>query len=185
MVLASAKVELARVQKERDEARSGRDAATWGAATAAREMDEARAEKDVVHAKAREARDAARKGWDNLVTLVEEERAAILEERRAWSIKLWRQQWQRGRGGRAGSGQRRMGGRPQLPLLLLWGVMPSWGRQVQGPAQGRDCRGQGERGGKGMRHGGHDLKREQDTLAAKGSLLRTYTAEIASKLMRE
>ncbi len=42
------------------------DAATWGAATAARERDEARAEKDGVHAKAREARDAARKGWDDM-----------------------------------------------------------------------------------------------------------------------
>ncbi len=45
-----AKVVLARVRRERDEARSGRDAAAWGAATATRERDKARAERDAVHA---------------------------------------------------------------------------------------------------------------------------------------
>jgi hypothetical protein len=34
-----------------------------------------------VHAKSREAKDAARKGWDDLVALVEEERMEISEER--------------------------------------------------------------------------------------------------------
>jgi hypothetical protein len=42
-----------------------------------------RVEKDAVHAKVREARNVTRKGWDDLVILVEEERTAILEERGA------------------------------------------------------------------------------------------------------
>ncbi len=41
--------------------------------------------------------------------LVEEECAAISDERGAWSIKLSRQQWWRGKGGRVGSGQWRKG----------------------------------------------------------------------------
>ncbi len=49
MVLAPVKVELARVRRERDKAKPGRNPAVWGAATAARERDKARAEKDVVH----------------------------------------------------------------------------------------------------------------------------------------
>jgi hypothetical protein len=36
-----------------------------------------------------------------------------------------------------------------------------------------------------MRHGGRDLKIEQDGLAAKGSLLRNDAVEIAKELMRE
>jgi hypothetical protein len=39
-------------------------------------------------------------------------------------------------------------------------------------------------GGKGMRRGGRDLEREQDGLAAKGSLLRNDAAEIAKELAR-
>ena len=46
-------------------------------------------------------------------------------------------------------------------------------------------RGQGEGGGKGMHRGGHDLVRKLDGLAAKGSLLRNNTTEIAGKLARE
>ncbi len=57
-----AKVELAQVQKERDEAHSSKDKTAWGTATAARERDEARAEKDAVQAEARQARDTTRKG---------------------------------------------------------------------------------------------------------------------------
>ncbi len=55
-VLVSAKAELAQVRRERDKARSGRDAAAQGAATTVRERDKARVERDVAHAKAREAR---------------------------------------------------------------------------------------------------------------------------------
>jgi hypothetical protein len=36
-----------------------------------------------------------------------------------------------------------------------------------------------------MSRGSRDLKRERDGLAAKGSLLRNVTAEIAKELMRE
>jgi hypothetical protein len=76
-----AKAELTRVWRERDKARSSRDAVMQGAATATKERDRARVER-TAHTKVREARETARKGWDNLVTLVEEERAAISEERR-------------------------------------------------------------------------------------------------------
>jgi hypothetical protein len=69
-VLASAKAELAQMRRKRDGVCSGRDAAAWGAATAAKHRDKARVERDVVHAKVREARDTTRKGWNDLVTLV-------------------------------------------------------------------------------------------------------------------
>ncbi len=82
------KAELAPVRRERDKACSSRDAAVWGVATAARERDEARAGKNAAHTKAREARDTARKGWDDLVTLVEEECAAISEERGGMEYKI-------------------------------------------------------------------------------------------------
>ncbi len=49
------------VRRERGEASSGRDAASWGTATTVRDRDEAWVEKDVAHAEAREAMDAARK----------------------------------------------------------------------------------------------------------------------------
>ncbi len=45
--------------------------------------------------------------------------------------------------------------------------------------------GDGERGEGGVHRGGRDLKREQDGLTAKRSLLRNDAAEIASKLARE
>jgi hypothetical protein len=80
-VLALAKAELMRVQRERDKDHSGRNAGAQGATTTTRERDEVKAERDAVHAQAREARDTTRKGCNDLVTLVEEECAAILEER--------------------------------------------------------------------------------------------------------
>jgi hypothetical protein len=69
------------VQRERDKAHSGRNTATQGVATATRERDAA-------HAKARDARDTTRKEWDNLMTLVEEERATLLEERGIMEFKI-------------------------------------------------------------------------------------------------
>jgi hypothetical protein len=59
-----------------------------GCSNAAQERDKARAERDAVHAKMREARDVIRKGWDNLVMLVEEKRVAISEERGAMEYKI-------------------------------------------------------------------------------------------------
>ena len=63
VVLASAKAELARVRRERDEARSE---ARAGAATS----------------------DVARKEWDDLMRLVEEEREAMTEEREGMMFKI-------------------------------------------------------------------------------------------------
>ena len=63
VVLASAKAELARVRRERDEACSEVRA---GAATS----------------------DVARKEWDNLMRLVEEERVAMTEEREGMIFKI-------------------------------------------------------------------------------------------------
>jgi hypothetical protein len=87
-VLALTKAELMWVQRERDKAHFGRYAALQGTATATRERDKTRLERDVVHAKEREARDATRKGWDDLVMLVEEERAEILKERVDMEFKI-------------------------------------------------------------------------------------------------
>ncbi len=42
----------------------------------------------MVHTKVREARYAAKKQWDNIVTLVEEERVAISEERGGMEYKI-------------------------------------------------------------------------------------------------
>ncbi len=78
-VLVSAKV---------DKAHSGRDVDARGVATAAMERDEARVERDEVHAKAREVRDTTKKGWEDLVTLLEEEHATILEERGGMEFKI-------------------------------------------------------------------------------------------------
>ncbi len=83
-----AKVELARVRRERDKARFGRDGAARGGTTAMQERDKARGERDMAHAKVREVRDTTRKGWDDLVTLVEEECVAILEERGGMEYKI-------------------------------------------------------------------------------------------------
>jgi hypothetical protein len=88
VVLGLVKAELARVWREREEASSRKDAAARGVTTAARERDKARAEKRVAHSEAREARDAIRKGWNNLVMLVEEERMAILKERKCMEIEI-------------------------------------------------------------------------------------------------
>jgi hypothetical protein len=80
LVLAPSKAELAPVWRERDKAHSSRDTP--------RKRDKARAEKNAVHAKAREARDATRKGWDDLVMLVEKERASVSEDRRGIEFKI-------------------------------------------------------------------------------------------------
>ncbi len=76
------------MQRERDKARSDRDAAAQGMATSMREREEARVERDMVHAKVREARDTTRKGWDDLMTLVEERIMAISEERGGIEYKI-------------------------------------------------------------------------------------------------
>jgi hypothetical protein len=143
-LLTLAKAKLVQERKERDKACTGRDAALRGMATTTREREKVRAEIDAINTYAREARDATRKGWDNLVTQAEEERMVISEERRGMEFKVVeatmaeRERWD----GRIRAAENR--GEAAIAIAIAAGGLG----QVQGPARG-NSRGQGEGAGKG------------------------------------
>ncbi len=90
------------------------------------------------HTKAREARDAIRKGWDDLVTLLEEECTGISEERRGMEFKIVdldmaeRERWE----GRINAVQN--GGEVAIAVAVAAGsdAMLVWDRYPCGPQEG-------------------------------------------------